>query len=292
MAWLPSHQELRTHPKTKKAARLASVSLPAMIGHLHMLWWWALDHAPDGNLGPFDDGDLADAAEWDGDPAVFVAALTDCGLRGGHGFLEPDRRLHDWEEYGGKYRRRSEAGQKAAAARWAKRPSDQGEHANASPSESDRTATAEPTQCEVDAERNAEERRGEEITPPTPPETNDCDRNATASGEVEDPRVAHALTLVASRRAQGRPPTSRYVQRITEKLRTEEALDVDAARLCADYPDAPADLIAAALAGEDARNLAHFRRRTSSDPPPERNPAAAAAAVADLRARLTCKETA
>ncbi len=108
--------------------------------------------------------------------------------------------------------------------------------------------------------------------------------------DSEDPRIGEALAIVAQRRAPDRP--ARYRARVAANLRSEEALDVDAARLCADHPDAPASLIAAALAGDDARNLAHFRRRTSSDPPPERNPAAAAAAVADLRARLTRKETA
>lgn len=102
MAWIPSHQSLRDHPKTRKAARRLGVTLPTMIGHLHLLWYWALDLAPDGDVSKFDDDDLSDAADWTGDPATFVAALVECGPGGTVGFIDSDRRLHDWDEYGGK----------------------------------------------------------------------------------------------------------------------------------------------------------------------------------------------
>ena len=36
MAWIEAHQELRNHPKTKKAARLLGISRPQMIGHLFL----------------------------------------------------------------------------------------------------------------------------------------------------------------------------------------------------------------------------------------------------------------
>lgn len=132
MAWIPSHQELRDHPKTRRAARLAGVPVPAIIGHLHLLWHWTLDHAPDGDLSRFDPEDLADAAMWEGDPAALVDALTECGPGDSAGFLNADLTLHDWDEFGGKYGRRVDAAKKAAAARWksdgnatAMRPHDQ-----------------------------------------------------------------------------------------------------------------------------------------------------------------------
>ena len=43
MAWIESHQELWRHPKTKKLARLLGVSVPTVVGHLHGIWYWALD---------------------------------------------------------------------------------------------------------------------------------------------------------------------------------------------------------------------------------------------------------
>lgn len=106
MAWIESHQELGQHPKTKKAARLLGVSRPAIVGHLHYLWWWALSYAHDGDLSGFEAADIADAALWDGDPDALINALIACALPGEAGFLErtEDGRLliHDWREYTGR----------------------------------------------------------------------------------------------------------------------------------------------------------------------------------------------
>lgn len=166
--WIPSHQDLGRHPKTRKAARKAGVSLPTMVGHLHLLWHWALELAPDGDLSRFGDDDLADAAMWDGDPETFVAALTDCGPGDQAGFLEPDRQLHDWDDYGGRYHKRVAAAKKGAEARWsdadAEREQTDGD-ATAMPPQYDRNANAEPPHSDSSANRNAEERRGEENSP-------------------------------------------------------------------------------------------------------------------------------
>lgn len=105
MAWVEAHQELRDHPKTKRAARILGITRPQMIGHMMCLWWWCLDYAQDGNLTDFDNADIADAAEWEGEPDDFVNALLTCGPADRAGFLVNDNGLHvnDWEEYGGKY---------------------------------------------------------------------------------------------------------------------------------------------------------------------------------------------
>ncbi|GIM48438.1 hypothetical protein DNHGIG_39870 [Collibacillus ludicampi] len=50
MAWLKSHQEIARHPKTKRLAKALDISLPTAIGHLHLLWWWAMDFAKNGDL--------------------------------------------------------------------------------------------------------------------------------------------------------------------------------------------------------------------------------------------------
>lgn len=105
MAWLEAHQDLRDHPKTKRAARALGISRPQMIGHLLCMWWWCLDYAENGDLGDFDAADIADAAEWEGDPEHFVTALIDCGPADRAGFLVNDNglRVNDWSQYGGKY---------------------------------------------------------------------------------------------------------------------------------------------------------------------------------------------
>lgn len=108
MAWIESHQSLPNHPKFLKALRLlkGKTTAPALLGHLHMLWYWALDYAENGDVTRFDVDDLAQAATWDGDAREFVTALTNCGTGGGAGFLErtADGRLliHDWWDYAGK----------------------------------------------------------------------------------------------------------------------------------------------------------------------------------------------
>lgn len=96
MAWIESHQELGRHPKTRKLARALDISRPCAVGHLHYLWWWALDFAQDGDLSRYDAEVLAEAALWDGDPGAFVSALLEAG------FLDPDSQLHDWHDYAGK----------------------------------------------------------------------------------------------------------------------------------------------------------------------------------------------
>lgn len=79
MAWIESHQELWRHPKTKKLARLLGVSVPTVVGHLHGIWYWALDFAQDGDLHQYDPEEIADAALWEGDPGQFIEALVAAG---------------------------------------------------------------------------------------------------------------------------------------------------------------------------------------------------------------------
>lgn len=106
MAYIEAHQALGDHYKTKRAARFLNVPTPVIIGHLMYLWWWALDNAPDGDLYGLEPWEIAEAAQFEGDGEVFVAALLSCGRGDGEGFLERgvDGRLiiHDWGQYGGK----------------------------------------------------------------------------------------------------------------------------------------------------------------------------------------------
>jgi hypothetical protein len=108
MAWIESHQELDDHPKTRKAAALLGISVVTMVGHLHILWHWALSYAQDGDLTGFLPEDIAIGAKWDDDPERFVNALVNCKLGANKaGFVERtadgDLVLHDWWEYAGKY---------------------------------------------------------------------------------------------------------------------------------------------------------------------------------------------
>lgn len=96
MAWIKSHQELARHPKLKRLARALDILPAQAVGHLHMLWWWAVDYAQDGCLGDFRHEDIAEAAGWPGGAEPFLHALDDAGFLD----LEDDGyHLHEWAEY-------------------------------------------------------------------------------------------------------------------------------------------------------------------------------------------------
>ena len=100
MAWVESHQTLLGHRKTLRLAALLKSDRFKVIGHLHALWWWALDNADMfGHLGDVTDEEIAQAAGWEIRRAgPFVAALVAAG------FIEitdEGRSLHDWWDYAG-----------------------------------------------------------------------------------------------------------------------------------------------------------------------------------------------
>lgn len=95
MAWLESHQTLRNHPKTLELAALLEIHFAQAIGHLHCLWWWALDYAPNGDLSRWSKEAIAAGSGWTLDADEFVEALREAG------FLD-DLMIHDWDEYAGR----------------------------------------------------------------------------------------------------------------------------------------------------------------------------------------------
>ena len=58
MAWIELHQNLPAHRKVKKLKRLLKIKTPQAVGHLAMLWLWAVDNAPDGDLSALDPEDI------------------------------------------------------------------------------------------------------------------------------------------------------------------------------------------------------------------------------------------
>ncbi len=96
MAWIESHQELRNHPKVSRLSRILSIPKVQAIGHLHALWWWAMDYSPDGLTSDWTPEDIADGAMWDGDAERFHEALISSR------WIDADGMLHDWGDYAGK----------------------------------------------------------------------------------------------------------------------------------------------------------------------------------------------
>lgn len=97
MPWIESHTTLARHPKTLRLARHLGLSVPCAIGHLHLLWWWALEYAEAGDVSAFDAEEIALACQWDGAPDVLLSGLRRAG------FIEETGALHDWWDYAGKW---------------------------------------------------------------------------------------------------------------------------------------------------------------------------------------------
>jgi hypothetical protein len=77
-------------------------TLPFTIGNLHLLWYWALEFAPTGDLTKFDPKDLTyDLDLGDSTPEQFLQALIECGFLDKIADKSEDvvLRLHDWPEY-------------------------------------------------------------------------------------------------------------------------------------------------------------------------------------------------
>ncbi|MDR2513878.1 MAG: hypothetical protein LBD02_01570 [Christensenellaceae bacterium] len=97
MAWIELHQTLPTNKKTVRLKNLLRIKTPQAVGHLCILWLWALDNAPDGDLSGFSTEEIAEVACWTGkNHGDFVGALVQAG------FIDSDMRLHDWYDYAGK----------------------------------------------------------------------------------------------------------------------------------------------------------------------------------------------
>lgn len=104
MAWIESHQSLSKHRKTLATAGRLSVDRHKLIGHLHELWWWALDNVGvDGEITGLTSHEIAQAADWDGDPDTFLEALIHSGFIDRVASNEGEKLLlHDWYDYAGK----------------------------------------------------------------------------------------------------------------------------------------------------------------------------------------------
>ncbi len=101
MAWIEVHTNLPRHDKTLQLQSLLKLNTPQALGHLLLLWIWALENSPDGSLRRLDARGLARTCQFNVRRAEeFTEALVASGfLDRGEGGL----RIHDWEEYAGRY---------------------------------------------------------------------------------------------------------------------------------------------------------------------------------------------
>lgn len=96
--WIKSEQAIASHPKTLMLANRLGISIPQAIGHLHLLWWWALDYCADGYITRYRDY-IPMAAQWEGDGEQFTKALIEFGWVDE---IDDELIIHDWMDYTGK----------------------------------------------------------------------------------------------------------------------------------------------------------------------------------------------
>lgn len=99
MAWIELHQGMPGHRKTRRVKSILEIDTPTAVGHMCLLWLWALDNAEDGSIGGMLNQEIADVCEYKGDADTFVEALVEAG------YLiktEDDLVLHDWADYCGR----------------------------------------------------------------------------------------------------------------------------------------------------------------------------------------------
>ena len=96
--WIKSEQAIASHPKTLMLANRLGISIPQTIGHLHLLWWWALDYCADGYITRYRDY-IPMAAQWEGDGEEFTKALIEFGWVDE---IDDELIIHDWMDYTGK----------------------------------------------------------------------------------------------------------------------------------------------------------------------------------------------
>jgi hypothetical protein len=95
VSWIRSDKAILNHPKIAHLKMLLKVDIATAIGRLHMLWWWCLDYAPDGDLSKQPGKVIEQACD------IPIQTLIRSGLIDSR----PYRRIHDWWDNQGAYLR-------------------------------------------------------------------------------------------------------------------------------------------------------------------------------------------
>jgi hypothetical protein len=93
MAWIRSESGLPRHPKTLLLKKLLGIEIDATVGRLHLLWWWCLEYAFDGDLSKKEPKVIEESCQ------VPLKLL----IKAGFVDSRPYRRIHDWWDNQGSY---------------------------------------------------------------------------------------------------------------------------------------------------------------------------------------------
>lgn len=117
---------------------MPELSQVVAVGHLASLWAWALTYAPDGDVSDYEAIDIAEGARYSGDPDVFVETLKEVRLLDADGETV---RIHNWEQYGGRYMEQRELARQRTA-EWRARKRSETSETTEGKSDSDRKQVA------------------------------------------------------------------------------------------------------------------------------------------------------
>lgn len=187
MPWIELHQNILRHPKLIRLSVRLSVKKQDALWHLLSLWLWALDYAEKGDLSGFGPAEIADAADWRGEPADFLAGLQESKWMDGMS-------LHDWMDYAGRLVEQREANKERMrgkrAAHVQRTTGARVEHVGGLPNQPtnqpDQTEAPAPTQADISAIAKA--------VYDAYPDTAKKDRRPTGKGIAALGAITHAVT--------------------------------------------------------------------------------------------------
>jgi hypothetical protein len=113
--WTRVDVGLRDHRKVRKLARQLEIDQAHALGLVVNFWLFALNNWGHGFLD-YDIDEIAHACVWKGDPEPLTDALIDCGFIDLLDNKTNALRIHDWDNYGGKYIKQVERNRDRAAA--------------------------------------------------------------------------------------------------------------------------------------------------------------------------------
>lgn len=89
------------HPKLARFAKRLGIRKSQAVGMVELLHHFTDEYAWSGDIGRFDDEEIAERVDWDGGPLLLVEALIESGLVDRH----PVHRLivHDWDQHAPEY---------------------------------------------------------------------------------------------------------------------------------------------------------------------------------------------
>jgi hypothetical protein len=146
MTWIPVEDSLWADRKTLMLAAELDLSPTYAGAHVIRLWHWAIDNAPDLSLARLPARVIAQAADYPGDPDVFLQSLL------GSGFLEEDGAIHDRDE---RFARLLDARRRERERKASERSAARAE-VSTPPPDVRRTAAGRPLPKEVEVEERGE----------------------------------------------------------------------------------------------------------------------------------------